>query len=690
MPRTTTANYDTLNTGAKKPVGIIELLDKDDAVLAKYSSGTFANIGSTGHKKYVSNIRVSTDSFDLIGNPFVGATNIEAVIIDYGLDVTSELNSGAVVKLQAKIGFQGLNASDFVSLPVQQILSINLIGSNEDSLAWRIVSRDVRSILTGTIFKHATGAGDTLNGAMTDSATSITISDGTRWIDPGNLSAGNGNLEDWLKAGIKIESEYLGHTATTTTTTLTVSRAQFGSTARAYDDGTKLRQFFYTVTSNLDNPFTWADMLLHICHTSEDGSGHAHYDLTGFDSNFAGFGLGMAEDEVETENIERLGQLTNIWQRVLRDNFYVIEQPENAADWISRNILIPNGLVAYINESGKLDVKLIDIIEFGENFSSSVTLDDDKIRNATLTLAYDQLRNNMEIIADTPIRYEYDTRLRGELDASVTAYGLSKPLTISAAVESASPVSPALEEDNYIAERWLYLFGNVPGLVNASVNFENWIYTVGDFALLTWGKFPDPTAGTRGWSAKKAIIIGQNAFFDFAELGNCEFSYNLFSWEATDKVSSFYTRQDKIEEGDITDTSATLSATETLSDPPEAADAHYDFTSTVQADLWKVTMRITPPNSGSTEHTIKLLLDAAEDSGGYMTRGRRRVIIRYNSGDSAAFTVKIMWAMGADNDCDRIYAQWYAASAGASERPTAVELIQVEYYTLDKSMTLSE
>ena len=51
---------------------------------------------------------------------------------------------------------------------------------------------------------------------------------------------------------------------------------------------------------------------MHLLLSTDDGSGHAYYDLTSYDSNFKGFGVGLTDSDVDIDQIENFMGLVNI------------------------------------------------------------------------------------------------------------------------------------------------------------------------------------------------------------------------------------------------------------------------------------------------------------------------------------------------------------------------------------------
>ena len=632
----------------------------------QYSSGTFNNITS-GTKKYLRSLNTNLGNIEpLECHSEIESTSFE--IVDKDLDVTTQLknydfeNSEATVK----IGFSELDDDDFVSLPPQYIRDIKL---NPGLLSWTFTARDTKYNLNNSIFRALPKTN--LTADITKSSTALAVANSDPFILTSELP---GDLESF----VVIDEEIMQYKAKTASTSFNIlTRGAMGTIATAHSDGALVTQFI---------GFQWIDpmqALLYLLMTTDDGTGHAYYDINAFlTTKVPGIGLGMSSSDIDIETIERLGyKYFEYIEYGLRIGGF---EESLAYEWIETNILKPSSCYIYLN-AGKISVASFDYLEIAENYSAVDTLDEDDIISGDYQLQLDDLINVIEIRYDqNPITKQFKKTETYKFDDSVTEYGQNQtPFVIE------HPNILINTNTNYIADailrRWFYLWGNQTARYSINTKANNWLVEPGDYLSISYNQFPDLVTGTRGWTAKKSIVLSQTINW---MKNPAEFNLTGLTWEILTRVASLYVKMVE-EEVDITRTAATFSVDNTAE--LEAADAYVDFVSG-SMQIYIVWVKITPPGvaSPTTNNATIGLGFHIQTVVGTDTLADNRAYIRYDPASSIVMTLGFMLSANADFTAARLKVDWYAASQSepSGERPSAVSLYEVWRINLSKAISL--
>lgn len=670
--RSTTANYDTENAlDAQDPVVLVQF----DGVTREYSSDTFSGINTTNVKKYISSFMAKFSPINLLES-FQELGQMIIKIVDKDQDVTSVLNSSTVFQkdVTVKLGFQGITEADFVSLPVQRIIDNPRIGSNMRE--WQFVTRDAQRLINGKIGRKIPTC--SLDGDITDSQslTSITVNDTTGFVDPTNLPAKNVVQRMHLKCNSEMLS-YQTIGATSFGASGFIGRGVNFSNRSAQSDGDTISQVYHFSGMNP------CEALLHILLTTDNGTGHAYYDLTRFDASFEGMGLGLSPGLVNIEVIERLGY--KYFNSDLEDCGHLhIYQEEDAFEWIVENILIPGGLILIRDNNGLISLTSIDRLEFIDNFSSSADFDDDDIVLESYEIDFRNTINDIKFIYLTKgltNNSEYES-YNCLLPDSIVAYRqrekqheIVSPLCSSASSHSGNS-TPSESQIQTIARRWFHTFGNPLGYVTFIARQPLWLTEPTDNITLTLTEMPDTDDGGKGWSSKKFFVTGQEI-----GLNPAVYRYNALTWEAYTELDTFYdfTTVDTFDDNDIAynaDSSVTI----------DSEDGYYDLPGVVFLNgIALITLEITPPNSGGTEHWLDIDVHFILTSIPIIKATKTFKSIRYNSGDSTAFDIVLGCffapVQSTSNSFDRIKIDFYNTSAASAERPSSITWTELKYST---------
>ena len=701
--RPTTANYDTENAldTRKKIVRV-----KIGGLTNHWSSGTFPSIPGTT-KKLLKGFRAKFPQIDLLESPFPKSGNYSFEVEDIDLAVTADLNSNPLINnedVTIELGFQGLAIGDFVTLENQKLSQNPVLAS--DLQTWQFVSRDVRRLLKGDICRRQYSS--TLANILTSPQTVVVdVVDG--FIDPTNLGSHlDGTVgQDTDTAYFTLLGDLMRYDSVDTGTEHLINAEHNcqGRITNAITDyaiaGEIVKQAF-----GFKNLYP-TEALLQILLTTDDGSGHAFYDLATMDDGYKGMGFADIIDQslIDIEGIERLGwKFFNLG--VENCMGISLTEPTNGLDWIVKNILKPAGLYMYIKD-GKISVKSLDWLDFIEGFSADAALTKDDMVNGRI--------NSFEIDIESLINeVAFSWELAGvtgstnrvqswhfKNDDSVTQYGSrEKPFVIENPLitlddDARQPANiwqhptDTIETmvRDVIVRRWLFTHGHNPmGKLDVHLTPENWLLQATDKVTMTNDKIPDTNDGTRGWSAKK-FFITKHTMDTLAQPSTNQFK--MFTWEAFTKVSAPYGFT-TIAEGTIDDTSLTHDADNTVTN--QTADANWDPSiSIIQLALKavKFTIELDPPASGSTHHWIKLgfkFIDTALTSILFEQNYRA---IRYLSSDSDAYNLEFLMfpVFTAAGNIGRIKVDLYEKSATGAEELTSVTFKEFEHSAFEHPLS---
>ncbi len=673
MSRTLAANYSTENDKASKdPVVRVTF----NGVTRGYTSGTYDSY-SANDRKFILAAKMNLQKFDMLSAPFasIGQTTFE--ILDKGDDVTAVMEGDNLVgvDITTSLGFQAIGTADFLNLPVTTIDSTEF---NEGNLSFRFISGDARKFLSKKLFESQHS--DKLNGAITNTASSITVDDVTGFLDPTNQPAFMNDGGTQI-AHIIIENELMSYTGVNGGVQFTgVSRGVFETDQVAHDDNVFVKQVF--IWRNTPPHVA----LLNILMTTNDASGHAYYDMSNYDNVYKVIGdIGLTATEVDTDEIQQVGYVTAT--SGVNSNFIrlALVKEFNAITFIEENILKPMGWFMYMKNNGKLTIKSFDRLYVENSFSSVLTLDNDEIASVNMNSREDLMINT--IVLQSPETFTGSGDRSAFLqaagtyqhDESVAAYGSTKnPLTLD--TTSFAGRSSTLAINDYLY-KWFYFFGNTPATLRVRVKYKNIKLEPGDWVQITRSSLPQLRDGTKGWATVKGLITGQRT----EPLGSNPLEYDVFVWDLYDRVTNTFT----INSTTVTDdTTVTFSATNSA--VVEAADGHQDFGGTPTIDWIMFTVSITKPNetpAGSWE-TIGLSFHI-QNPKATDTIFFDIPLIPYFTEDSDTIVYEFLFAGTtlAGSTLATAKVDWYQRSTATAGKQVTVAFDTVKYGTFDNTIS---
>lgn len=694
--RTTTANYDTANALlGKRPCVRVRIAGLTNS----WSSGTFPSIPATT-RKILKSFKATFPDIDLLNSPFPKSGHYTFQVNDIDLDVTSDLDTNALINdenVTVEIGFQDIAIGDFVTLEVQKLNMNPSIGS--DMQTYTFVSRDIRRLLKGNICRRQFSS--LLVNILTGPQT-VVVDSSDGFIDPTNLAShfdADVAGEDTDTAYFTLLGDLMRYDSKNDGTEQLIN-AEHNCQGRVVNSITDFAIAGETVKQafGFKNLYP-TEALLHILLTTDDGSGHAFYDLATMDAGYGGMGFEDIIDQanVDIEGIERLG-----WKffnyGVENCMGIALTEEVNGLDWIIENILKPAGLYMYIRD-GLISVKSLDRLDFLDTFTIDQALTKDDIVNKRFNKFEIDIENLINEVA-------FSWELSGTAgatnkvqnwhfrnDDSVTAYGarekpfvIKNPLvTLDDDVRQPANIwqhpTDTWEDQvrDVIVRRWLFTFGHNPfGKLDVDLEPDKWLMQATDKVSITHDKIPDTNDGTRGWTAKPFFILGHTLDPISMPPRN---NYKMLTHEAFTQVSDPYSFT-TIAQGSLDDSSLTFDADNTVTN--QAADANWDPSPTLTQALLravKFTVELDPPASGAVHHWIKLgfkFIDTALTSIIFQQNYRA---IRYLSSEDTPFSLEFIMFPVFDTagNIGRIKVDYFDQSTSGAQALTAVTLTEIEY-----------
>jgi len=361
------------------------------------------------------------------------------------------------------------------------------------------------------------------------------------------------------------------------------------------------------------------EIILFTLLTTKDGSG-GYYDLTSYDDNFSGFGVGLTSDEVDIEAFEAMDNL--IWSSVVSYPYgthtgglhaLVVKPGTNALEFITG---ILNSCGCYLwSDDGKVSVKTFDPVVFRSTFSAVKTFTDDDVESFDYEIEWDPINTIKIKHAESGIFNEHEETY--QIDDAVTAYGTNKK---DFAIETQLSVSSDTADDNFFdyflyARKWLYVFSN-PFAEATFSSLKDFIYEAGDNVAFTLPNEVDlTTTPSRGWTSKPGIITA-GPRVTVKENGDFNVEYDVFILDIIAGLTGYTTEKTLIETGDMDDATLDPNTSSGDSDAIESNDAYYELGTPEELHSYLVTITWDNPDTAAGEENFfSLSLRAQYDIG---------------------------------------------------------------------------
>lgn len=639
----TTANFDTANTAAKKPVVIMSF----SGLTRRYSTGTFANINTTNDKTYIKSIQLVPTKTDLLTNNIQsGVAVVEIVDVDRDVSDLIVQNNLNKISVTFKFGFQSIDDSDFLDFAGWELGNMQ---PGKGKKSWIFQFKDASRLFARKIGQFEQGTN--LDGSFDIKIdTTVPVDSTSGFIDPTNIPAA---IRKYLSPAIIIDGREL-----VTYETLSTSPQEFQDISRlgmlpvgtlAHDDDIEVRQavvFHENQTGEvtLDHDPSILKIYLHLLLTTDDGAG-GFYDLTSYDSAFKGFGFDFTESEVDIDEIENLEGLilfnTSDYGFSGTGGFVgALHGEQNGFEYLTKNFLVAFGIYHRMSSENKISLGTFDPTEFISNFSAVKTFIDDDVSDFNYAINWDRLLSRIRIAG----RYFATDEVRPlntyKLDEAVTDYGaIDKDFEITTNTPTTDANAAFIQY--CFLRRWFYIFGNPHANVIFESKLSDIVYELGDHIDFTLTNEIDLTGASSslGWTNKKAVITGgpEISIVRNENNVNVNVSYRAMILDIQDKVSSTQTELDDIIEGDMDD--ATLDPAGTDDDAQAAEDAYVDLSPAEAAHAYRFRITWDNPNTGVGENNFfSITLRAQSPAGTNIFSALASPYIRYETDNDNTVT----------------------------------------------------
>ena len=397
------------------------------------------------------NTTINTLNFTLI--------DINEVVTAFITDSTNIL-SNTFVKLW--VGFKtdaGFAFGDYKLISTTKLRSMSRTENK-----YNFVAKEITDLTNKPMFDEFT----TLNGAITDSDTSMTVDDASNFAASGK---------------VKLDSEIISYTSKTATTLLGLSRGVESGTAAAHSDGVEI----FAITELEVNPIT---MLLQIM-ISPGGGGT--YDVLAD-------GLGILNTDIDVATFESI-RATNFPGDTFKHFLFDID---NGLKWIEENILVETNC-RFIPVDGKISLALLDQILLS---GSPDFIDENSSFNSGLTWkqSFDSIVNKVIIRWNYALGTDSFGRVSTFTDTqSVADHGEKKPLKIDF-----KGVTAALSGTSIVSDRGNRLIARLSAPqaeINVKTGLDKYEINIGDDVLFTNRFIPREGTGLLGVLSDSLEVI---------------------------------------------------------------------------------------------------------------------------------------------------------------------------------------
>lgn len=234
-----------LNKREIKPVLVLEI----NGVSTVYTSSL---VGAASESVLISLDGTTTDINQQLSPDRSGIASVSSMkinLIDKDDEITQLITPGAVVtdllgrRARVRVGFQGSTYPDDYITVFRGI--IDDLVSGQGHVEINIGHPDQKK--RNTIFEKATTQ---LNGALNDSATTITVDDTSDFLV--GITGPSGGVDSSFTAYIRINDELISYTGKTATTFTGCTRGRLGTTAASHSDDDEVNSFYRLEGNGID------------------------------------------------------------------------------------------------------------------------------------------------------------------------------------------------------------------------------------------------------------------------------------------------------------------------------------------------------------------------------------------------------------------------------------------------------
>lgn len=714
----TTANFDTYNAKTvKKPVWVLEF----DGITTYFCTGNFSGITSS-YKKYIKDVRFTSTMPHFLSNSG-GATYAEVTLVDKNQELVSFLSANNILGVQAtlKYGFQELSISDFATRFIGRVREYPFNSFEEVTIViedfapkfgeylFELISETTLAGQIGedwfaTTLASGVGSGSNITLALTDEPNIVSAGD-VLWLDDGagttelvtvnavNVSAktitvdtlinsysagttvNNSRIPLSSSAGfltsitssinppyqdgmfVKIGNEIIKYDSVDTANhylilNVSSNRGALNTQKQRHASGTRVVECFVL----RDNPI---NLLLYFLTTTATGTNG------GFDIGLPNWGL-----EVDANFVDLGGWIT------VRDSYFgdvgdtmqfAVTQRETGLDLIRNEILIPCGIMMYIDGSGRIAPRKLDTLT---SAASVASLSDSDIVLSPPNIAIEEYLNRTEW------HYDYDAGLNQyrkmrsyRIVDSVTTYGQSEPLIIQS-----RGLSSSYNHQDFIDDLHTVLtkrYGNPPLLIDCELTDKLNTLEAGDVVTVTATNYPDLANGDRGISAQLAQIRR-------IEIGTSGPPRALLEMpNQIDFVSvGSSTTVDTSDINSTPNSTATANYNTTDSDAVQADDAKYDVSAGVAVSATQVIVKVSAVLQSGDGVQVRVRVGTGVDTATMTTTASQNISYTASADEIVVLTYTFNGLTLGQYDVKVDY--WSRAGATA---PASVQVVSITYET---------
>ena len=656
----TTSNFDTGNASTtKEPVWVVQF----SGIATYFTSGTFSGITSS-YKKYLRDFILEPGRIDLWGC-HTEFYSFDFEIVDdssntvLGLLNTNNMSGKAVT---AKIGYQSLAITDFVSLPNCVIEKINI---EENYGVYHFYCVHKYNFIKRPIFR---GIGITELTEEIDRTEKDWDVTSTASFTP----VAGANWGIYVRCGNEIcgpVTAYTGGNQINLSADLNVRIIGAGERTTHEEDETIYEVMDLTIGSV-------ADTILQILTTTSAGT-NGDYDL-----GIAGWGMGLDVGEIDVNQIvNELGDYGK-WadggdfaqRSMFVDTGILID---DGLEWIENNIL--KWIPAYfcITENGKLGVRVWDV---RGNTEGAITVVENEINGwpEIESLEGDVLTHLEYRTPNYVMRLgrQGNSITEYQCDESNTAYTERKRHLLDLDCDGSSLTQFQIDR---ILERFFGYWGNPVAKINMGTFLKHQILLPGDIVNITHSDMPLIRTGSKGWTTEACMVVGGRIHYSAGKITPVYELHNIFMTEGSD-VQDVHVWS----ESGIDDTSLSKEADHAQNNL--TANDAYLAQSTYDATNVMVEIEVTPPGNGAGQDdryiTLYIQVQNVVDTNIKEEEKRfyydetsstavKREFYVLNPTDDAAFPMTA-------NTYAQVRVHWTATSGGTD--PTSVKLTKVKFW----------
>jgi hypothetical protein len=652
MLRTNT-NFETYRLSSQKaPIWVVEF----DGIGTYFSSGPFSGITSD-YKKHLKSLQMTNPHADpLAFHTELGGVDFEIINKD---NVIRGLMTNTFIgrKVIVKIGYQELAITDFTTFENMVITNFELL---DDLMTYKFKARN-KLITKKRIFACLGKTYLTADENGVD--TTINVAD-TSTFQAAAAAPWGENSNTY----IVIDNECMRYTAKTANT-FTVVRHGFNTDPSTHAEGAEVREIMFFVDDSESNGLT---LLLQVLVT-----GGNPVDLAAYDVGLDGWGLGLNEDFIDSNQMENeLGHYGKWGGELGCDRYFLIDPKDGIEDgfeWLEKNILKLVPAYFIITDEGKLGLRAWDSFGAKEGLE---TLDENVLMKPSIELKSTSYMTHFELHGTyNPASNTYSTIREFELAEASALHGELDRLVLKFPTYQTQA-----QLANYVARLQERIFGRlaIPFVeIKLTGNMKTQLLQSGDLVNITNSKIPDLSDGFSTWSEEGSEVVKTSMNYHKGVIQNEIIAHCIETREMADFQDIHVFDEDDIAaSGNTTITRSADHAENNL----EAADGYIDQ-SIYSATNVMVTLELELPDAGGPPELgvyITVYIKCQSPINTDIKEIEKRI---YYNFDKKGKQYTQLYCLGmAKTQFARIRVDWTSSSVEPIDEPTSVKLVRVKFW----------